>query len=175
MADDFVEVAPDSTGKKIDNTTVVTGAGSVYRQRTSLGDAVNNYTASISSGGAVKVDGSGATQPVSGAVTIANLDVALSTRTKPADQQHAIVDSGTLTAVTAITNPLPSGTNVLGHVITDTGSTVAVSNLPATQVVSGTVALSGPALESLQALCRVNAIALLTRRRGLLTRRRLHA
>lgn len=37
MADDFVQVAPDSSGKKIDNTTVTTGAGEVYRQATSIG------------------------------------------------------------------------------------------------------------------------------------------
>ncbi len=34
---------------------------------------------------------------------------------------------------------LPAGANVIGHVITDTGSVVAVSNFPATQPVSGTV------------------------------------
>ena len=68
-----------------------------------------------------------------------NLDVLLSTRTKPADQQHTIVDSGTLTAVTAITNALPSGTNLLGkvgidqvtananEVVTKTGSTTVIS------------------------------------------------
>lgn len=58
---------------------------------------------------------------------LSNIDVLLSTRTKPADQQHAIVDSGTITAVTAITNALPAGTNVIGHVIADTGSTTAVT------------------------------------------------
>lgn len=40
---------------------------------------------------------------------------------------HVIVDSGTLTAVTAITNALPVGANVIGHVIADTGSTTAVT------------------------------------------------
>jgi len=78
---------------------------------------------------------------------------------------HTVVDSGTLTAVTAITNALPAGTNVIGHVIndassavighviTDTGSTVAVSNFPASQVVTlvsttitGTVAVTAPTL-----------------------------
>lgn len=37
---------------------------------------------------------------------------------------HTVLDSGTLTS---ITNALPSGTNVIGHVITDTGSTTAVT------------------------------------------------
>lgn len=35
---------------------------------------------------------------------------------------HIITDSGTITAVTAITNALPAGTNVLGHVINDAGT-----------------------------------------------------
>lgn len=37
---------------------------------------------------------------------------------------HVIVDSGTLTAVTAITNALPAGSNVIGHVINDAGSAI---------------------------------------------------
>lgn len=55
--------------------------------------AQGGNTATVSAAGAQKVDGSAVTQPV----------------------------SGTLTAVTAITNPLPAGTNVIGHVITDSG------------------------------------------------------
>lgn len=48
--------------------------------------------------------------------------------------QHTIVDSGTLTAVTAITNALPAGSNVIGHVIADSGSTTAVTgNVTAVQ------------------------------------------
>lgn len=66
-------------------------------------------------------------------VTNSNLDVALSTRLKPADTLAGVTTVG---AVTSITNPLPAGTNVIGHVITDTGSTVSVSNFPGTQPVS---------------------------------------
>ena len=50
----------------------------------------------------LKVDGSGVTQPVSNA-GLTNLDVALSTRTKPSDQQHVIIDSS---ASIAVTGPL---------------------------------------------------------------------
>lgn len=52
---------------------------------------------------------------------------------------HVIVDSGTITtvsAVTSITNALPSGSNVIGHVICDSGSTT---------VVTGTVTIVGDA------------------------------
>lgn len=37
MADDFVQVAPNSTGAKIDNSSLVVGANTVMRQRTTLG------------------------------------------------------------------------------------------------------------------------------------------
>lgn len=71
-------------------------------------------------GGRQPVDGSGVTQPISNAnldaplsglatqATLAlikaktdNIDVALSSRTKPADQQHVIIDSGTITTLPA--------------------------------------------------------------------------
>lgn len=39
----------------------------------------------------------------------------------------------------SITGALPTGNNVIGHVITDTGSTIAISNFPATQPISGTI------------------------------------
>lgn len=91
-----------------------------------------------------------ATQPVSGT---GNFTVVQPTGTN----LHAVLDSGTLTS---ITNALPTGTNVIGHVIADSGSTTAVTgnvtivqptgtnlhttvdNFPATQPVSGTVSVT---------------------------------
>lgn len=96
----------------------------------------------VTAGGLLQVDGSGVTQPVSGTffqatqpisavslplptgasteATLAlikaktdNLDVALSTRLKPADTLTAVT---TVTAVTAITNALPTGANTIGKV-----------------------------------------------------------
>lgn len=53
------------------------------------------------------------------------------------DVKAAVITSGTITtvsAVTAISNALPAGTNVIGHVIADTGSTTAVTgNVTAVQ------------------------------------------
>lgn len=43
---------------------------------------------------------------------------------------HVISDSGSTTAVTSLP-AIPSGTNVIGHVIADSGSTTAVTSLPA--------------------------------------------
>lgn len=75
-----------------------------------------------------------ATQPVSGTVTAnagtGNFTVVQGTGTN----LHTVVDSGTVTAVTAITNALPAGTNVIGHVIADTGSTTAVTQTTASSL-----------------------------------------
>lgn len=38
MADGYVQVAPDSTGKKIDNSELTVGSNTVERQRVVLGD-----------------------------------------------------------------------------------------------------------------------------------------
>lgn len=53
---------------------------------------------------------------------------------------HVIADTGSTTAVTALP-ALPAGTNVIGHVIADTGSTTAVTALPA--IPAGTNLIGG--------------------------------
>ena len=58
--------------------------------------------------------------------------------------QHVIVDSGTITAVTAITNALPAGTNVIGHVIADSGSTTAVTGVVEVAPTGAANTLSNP-------------------------------
>lgn len=82
------------------------------------------------SGSTVVVSNLPTTQAVSGTVT-ANIGTT-----------GALALDATLTAgtqKTQISSALPAGTNVLGHIITDTGSTVAISNFPATQPISGTI------------------------------------
>lgn len=52
---------------------------------------------------------------------------------------HVINDSGTITtvsAVTAITNALPAGTNVIGHVIVDSGTITTVSTVTAVTAIT---------------------------------------
>jgi hypothetical protein len=58
--------------------------------------------------------------------------------------------SGTITAVTAITNPLPAGTNVIGHVIVDSGTITTVSTVTAVTTVnaSRTVGSTGATLDA---------------------------
>jgi hypothetical protein len=53
---------------------------------------------------------------------------------------HVIADSGSTTAVTALP-AIPAGSNVIGHVIADSGSTTAVTAMPVTHAIvdSGTV------------------------------------
>jgi hypothetical protein len=95
-----------------------------------------------------KVDGSAVTQPVSGTFWPATQPVSGTvTVTDGAGALNVIVDSGaiaatqsgtwnvgTVSAVTAITNALPAGSNVIGHVVADSGSTTAVTgNVTAVQ------------------------------------------
>ena len=72
-----------------------------------------------------------------GAVTNTNLDVALSTRLKPTDTLSAVT---TVSAVTAITNALPIGTNVIGKVGIDQ-TTPGTTNLVSIGT-NGTVAIN---------------------------------
>lgn len=101
-------------------------------------------------GGSLTVDGV-VTATQSGAWTVAgtgDFTVVQPTGTN----LHTVLDSGTLTG---ITNALPAGTNVIGHVIADSGSTTAVTgNVTVVQATgtnlhavidSGTIATSNSA------------------------------
>lgn len=48
MADAFVQVAPDSTGKKIDNSSMILSGQLVHRQRIAIGDDLGNLVDVIS-------------------------------------------------------------------------------------------------------------------------------
>lgn len=98
------------TVQGISGGTAVPISGSVTLpagQAVELLDSGGTNKASISAAGAVKVDGSAVTQPVSGTVTATQAT---------GTNLHAVIDSGTLTAVTAITNALPTGANTIGKV-----------------------------------------------------------
>lgn len=106
----------------------------------------------------LKVDGSGATQPVSGSVTVTQAT---------GTNLHTVLDSGTLTS---ITNALPAGTNVIGHVIADTGSTTAVTQATGTNlhtvVDSGTVTANAGTNLNTSALALDATVAKLTLAQG---------
>lgn len=79
-------------------------------------------------------------------VVTTNLDVALSTRLKPADTLAGVTTVSTVTAVTAITNALPAGTNKLG--------TVDIATAAATA--KGTQGANGVPTQDLKDAGRVN-------------------
>lgn len=115
-------------GVDIGDVTINNAAGASAVNIQDGGNSITvDGTVAIGAGAAVighVITDTGSTTAVTGNVAVTNagltnIDVALSTRTKPADQQHTIVDSGTLTAVTAITNALPAGSNIIGNVRID--------------------------------------------------------
>lgn len=108
MSDGYIQLQADGTGKMVDTSEVTTGVGLVERQRITLGDASQpDRLATVTAGGALLVDASGSTTPVSGTVSISGtVTVDGSGHTQPV--------SGTVTV-----NALPAGTAVIGKVTTD--------------------------------------------------------
>lgn len=119
-------------------------------QKTKLVDTGGVNVASISASNALKVDGSAVTQPVSGTVTanagtnlntsLLALDATLTSRSQKSQITDGTRDGTVKAASTAAqaadtsfvvalhpTSPLPTGSNVIGHTINDTGSTTAVT------------------------------------------------
>lgn len=131
MAESWIQVALDGTGKRVRNLLLAafTSGQDVYQQVVSVAKSDGTLLDDLSR--------SSVTQPVSSAslplpagasteATLAlikaktdNLDVALSTRTKPADSQHTTVDNASLAVtgtffqatqpVSAASLPLPTG------------------------------------------------------------------
>lgn len=132
-----IPVTPGS-GLILDAVQVTVNSTAVDRETVVLADPLTpgNY-ANVTAVGALQVDGSGVTQPISGTVT-ANVGTGtqpvsgtVAVSNFPATQPisgsvtatqatgtnlHTVVDSGTITAVTAITNALPTGANTIGKV-----------------------------------------------------------
>lgn len=157
MADSFIRVPPDSTGKLIDTSQLTVGGNDVQRERMIIGDNTDNNFATVTAGGQLQVlADQGTAAALSGAwpVKVTDGTDVLGTATHPlrtdptgttvqpvswtsqtvtvvqatGSSLHTVIDSGTITtvsAVTAITNALPSGSNVIGHVIVDSGSITA--------------------------------------------------
>ena len=125
MAESYVQVSPDSTGKKI---AAVVDDDSNYRQVVEIGgDGTDNF-AQVTVSGAVKVDGSAVTQPVSGTVAVSGT-VPVSGTFWQATQPV----SGTVTAAPAVGSSL----------IAPARTTVAVTNtavqLPSTAYAQGVI------------------------------------
>jgi hypothetical protein len=121
-------------------------------QKTKIVDTGGTNVASVSAGGAVKVDGSAATQPVSGTVTVTDGSGALNvivdsgaltaTVTDGAGALNTIVDSGSITATQA------TGTNL--HTVVDSGTVTVSDGAGALNVIvdSGSITNTPPSNQS---------------------------
>lgn len=148
MADGFVQVAPDSTGKKIDNSELTVGANTVERQRVVIGDSTAPAQfAAVSAGGALKVDGSAVTQPTSSAAA-SQADGHSATIGTTTDTSAASTLVGLLKKLISL---LPAALAGGGGLKVDLASTAAnatalkVDGSAVTQPVSGTVATTNAA------------------------------
>lgn len=83
--------------------------------------AGSGNAAQVTGTAALKVDGSAATQPISGTVT--------ATQATAASLNATVVGTGTLAVQN--TAATPAGSNVIGHVIADSGSTTVVTGTTA--------------------------------------------
>ena len=143
-----IQLPPNSTGTVVDTVTGVNGV----REVVVLGDPTTpSRQAAVTSAGAVQVDGSGVTQPVSvqnfpatqavSEAHLSNLDIALSAL------RDAITKTGATTktladVVAALQATITTNATVENWPATQAVSgSVSVSNLPATQPVSGTVSV----------------------------------
>ena len=107
----------------------------------------NTNTAAITSGAALKVDGSGVTQPVSGTVTLSSQTVTLGANptVTVANNPTVTIGASSVTQPVSGTVTLSSQTVTLGANPTVTvanNPTVTIGSISITQPVSGTVTLS---------------------------------
>lgn len=139
----------DSTGNAL---TATAGALNVtFASGSSFELTDGTHTAAITAAGALKVDASATTQPISGTVSVSSsalpTGAATSANQTTANTSLASLDSKTTavnTGAVTISTALPAGTNAIGS--------VSVSNFPATQPVSGTVSVSNfPATQAVSA------------------------
>lgn len=129
----FIDITVDATGALVTvgglggggATTIVDGGDVAQGATTDLASAstvvgiLKNIKAALAGTLTVGLPAGASTEATLALIKAKtdNIDVALSTRTKPADAQHAIIDSGTLTTLTTLTGI----TNVV-HVDDNAGS-----------------------------------------------------
>jgi hypothetical protein len=135
VIDDYVQVATDGSGKKVDNSKLTVGANDVYRQRTNIADPELAAAIAVIRDRVPALDAQGlvvrtARGSLDDAITLLQRIVKL---LEPSGQkglgglQRVQLDTlGPTTAIgatlpisgtiTGITNPLAAGTNVIGQV-----------------------------------------------------------
>jgi len=147
MSDSYIQVPPDSTGKKVDADQITVGADDVQRQRVQIGGAGATSIAPVSATDGLAVDVKTLAPDAATETTLAELAAqSLDYNTSGGTAAQVVFGlalpsaSGPVAGGTS-TNPLrtdPTGTTtqpvsvvagvaVIGHVITDTGSATAVT------------------------------------------------
>lgn len=182
MAEQVIQVPPDAGGKKVRTQEVVSGGNVVEMETVVLGDPTNvSNLALVSATGALKVDNSAVTQPVSGTffqaiqpvsgtisvtgfanplpVTLASTTITNTVAENLAQLGGAAVSLGSKTSANSIPVVLASDeaalpvTGTFFQATQPISGTVGVNNFPATQPVSGTVAVSNfPASQPVSAI-----------------------
>lgn len=145
MAESWIQVALDSTGKRVRNIllTAFGGGPDVYQQ----------VVGRAKSDGTLLDDEATETTLALVQAKTANLDVAISTLLKAADTLTKVATVDTITNPVAVTGTF----------------------FQATQPISGTVSLGDDALESLRTIRRQSANRILAPRRGRLVKRKWNA
>ena len=121
MADQYIAVQPDSTGKRVDCSELTVSGNTVERQRMVVADpsAAANLAA-VTGAGALKVDNSGVTQPVSGTVSVSGT-VPVSGAFYQATQPVSVAATVTTSSVPAASGGL-STTKLLSAATTNAAS-----------------------------------------------------
>lgn len=154
----FVQVPPDSSGKKVDCVSLSIGAVDVFRQRICIGDGSSTFETAVVLAGKLQVGGQ---VSVTGSVAISN-PVTLVSLTGTAS---VVIGAGTqhigqvsVTGSVAISNPVTmmsltgtasvvigAGTNNIGAVSLAAGTSKIgfIGKISATTVVSGQVSVTG--------------------------------
>jgi hypothetical protein len=139
MSSGTIQVPPDSTGKKLDTSELTVGANLVERQNIVIADPVAAANvAHVTSGGALQVDATATTQPISVAElplpTGASQDGTDGTGITP-----PVGGSGIRGWLSGIFNKLNTSVSVTGtfwQATQPVSGSVSVSNLPSTQAIS---------------------------------------
>lgn len=128
MADNYIQVPPNSTGEKVRTQTRVVGVDTVNEHYMIIQDEANDRQASVTANSALLVDVNVLPSIPAGANNIGDVDV-LSLPSIPAGANN-IGDVDVLTLPS-----IPTGSNVIGQVSinqTTPGTTNAVQDIPAT-------------------------------------------
>src|SRR4029077_8973419 len=143
MSDSFVQLNNDGPGKKIDTRTENTNGD--HRQVMVIGDpATNANVANVTAAGAVQVDGSGVTQPVSGTFFQATQPISGTVQISVPTQAPVLKTGSLITTATTVdqvvlTYTVTSGkTFYVNYIMLDGNITAGANNL---HVILGTISL----------------------------------